>query len=167
MVVDRLGKSFVQKKNHPYPVTLMKPNLTREVEAAIGSTYLRMSPGASLTVRIGRVSMPSSAVVENIITSMSSIVQHISKGWSNIQAINVKTVNSIALPIFNTLPIPPTLLPKLEEQKNARVVKMEEKDNESAATPKAKPNRLIGNYSAKRIRGSVVKTGQTKKRKSL
>ena len=178
LVVDRLGKSFVQKKNHPYPVTLTKPNLAREIENAIGSTYLRMSPGSSLTIRIGRVSMPSSAVVENIISSMSSIVQHISKGWSNVQAINIKTIKSIALPIFNTLPTPPTLLPKLK--KPARVSKLEtveENEPEQEMSVKVsekvlttpsqpKPKAPAGHYSAKRVRGSLV-TRNSKKRKSM
>lgn len=170
LVIDRLGKSFVQKKNHPYPVTLTKPNLAREMEVAIGSTYLRMSPGASLTVRIGRVSMPSSAVVENIISGMSSIVQHISKGWSNVQAINIKTVKSIALPVFNTLPAPPTLLQNLERP--AHVTKLETvKENEfvQEASQESDPVRKIpvtpGSYSAKRVRGSIV-TSSSKKRKS-
>ena len=112
LIINRLGKSFVQKKNHPYPVNLQKVNLVGEIEAAIGSTYLRLTPGGSLNIRIGRVSMPSEHVVDNIVTGMSAVVQHIPKGWSNVQAINLKTVASIALPIFNALPNTPTLLPQ-------------------------------------------------------
>ena len=190
LIVDRLGKSFVQKKNHPYPVDLRKGNLVAEIEAAIGSTYLRLSRSASFTVRIGRVSMPGGHVVDNIVTGIAGVVAHIPRGWSNIQSINIKTVSSVALPIFNSLPPPPTLLPDVEVKQRHQVVrlgKVEEKDElvsvvklPSGAevgnkipprTPQpsaAKLRSSAGKYSVKRVRGSkVICSNRAKRRKSL
>jgi len=48
--------------------------------------------------------MPRSAVVENILSSIQSIVEHIPRKWKNVQGIHVKTATSVALPLYNQLP---------------------------------------------------------------
>ena len=188
LIIDRLGKSFVQKKNHPYPVDLRKGDLVKEIETAISSTYLRLSRGGSFTVRIGRVSMSSQQVVDNIVAGMAGVVKRVPRGWSNVQSINIKTVASVALPIFNSLPPLPTLLPAVEVKQQHRSVRLERvkevdelaafelpeavrADKTPPRTPQSgsvKTRPSVGKYSVKRVRGSkVLSSSRAKKRRSL
>ena len=47
---------------------------------------------------------------------MSGVASKIPRGWRNIQVVNLKTVDSIALPVFNSLPPEPKLLAPIEEE---------------------------------------------------
>jgi len=60
--------------------------------------------GVCRQIKIGHSSMPRSAVVENILGSIQSIVEHIPRKWKNVQGIHVKTATSVALPLYNQLP---------------------------------------------------------------
>ena len=46
---------------------------------------------------------------------MAGVVSKVPRGWRNIQAVNIKTVHSISLPVYNSLPPEPKLLPGIEE----------------------------------------------------
>ena len=40
----------------------------------------------------------------NIIAVVEGAMEHIAKKWSNVQALHLKSVNSVALPVYQTLP---------------------------------------------------------------
>jgi len=46
---------------------------------------------------------------ENIVATVVSALEHISKKWLNVQALHLKSVNSVALPIYQTLPAEQTI----------------------------------------------------------
>lgn len=169
IITDKLGKSFLQKKNHPYPVDFRRRNLVSEMDQAIGSSYLRLSKASSFTVKIGRVSMTGQQLRENIEAAMAKITSLIPRGWGNVQALNVKTLNSVALPIFNSLPLPPTHLPQVGTERETKTVTLEPVKEEplvpevsftatAASSPQVK-------YSTKRVRGSrILNSGTPNKR---
>lgn len=43
-------------------------------------------------------------MVENIHAVLVQAIQHIPKKWANVRAIYLKSVDSVALPLFQTLP---------------------------------------------------------------
>ena len=49
---------------------------------------------------------------QNIAGALDAIIDHIPRKWSNVQALFIKTHNSVALPFFNSLPE----ITKFEEQ---------------------------------------------------
>ena len=47
-------------------------------------------------------------LVENVSVAMKGVSNRIPRGWSNIQSIHIKSVDSIALPVYTSLPPAPT-----------------------------------------------------------
>ncbi|KAF9574088.1 hypothetical protein EC968_007480 [Mortierella alpina] len=99
-----LGKSFFLKKKQPIPVDMTKGDLKKEIARAIGSTYMHMNSGTCTAIKVGLTSQSAAEITANIETAMPHIIEKIPRKWKNIQAINLKTNDSIALPIFNSLP---------------------------------------------------------------
>lgn len=54
--------------------------------------------------RVAKNSMSSEDCTDNIVAVVEGAVEHISKKWSNVQALHLKSVNSVALPVYQTLP---------------------------------------------------------------
>jgi len=42
--------------------------------------------------------------VENVVSAVSEIAKIVPRGWNNIQSLNLKTTDSISLPIYTSLP---------------------------------------------------------------
>ena len=42
--------------------------------------------------------------VENVVAAVSEIARIVPRGWNNIQSLNLKTIDSISLPIYTSLP---------------------------------------------------------------
>ena len=57
---------------------------------------------------------------------MSGVASKIPRGWRNIQVVNLKTVDSIALPVFNSMPPEPKLLAPIEEGPKRKRVKLDD-----------------------------------------
>ena len=185
---QRLGKSFQQRKSVPHPINLKKFNLKAEFEQVLSSTHFRVGRGTTFTVKIGRLSMPSRHLVENIVVCMDGVAGRVPKGWKNILTLCIKTCTSVALPIFNSLPIGASLIPpsgqlsaktevkKLEAVEENEVTMLSEQpmplvDKVGASPPRAKRARqsLGGPYSVKKVKGSrvLVEKKKERKRKSL
>ncbi|GAB5587735.1 proteasome-interacting protein cic1 [Umbelopsis nana] len=99
-----LGKDFFLKKKQPIPVDLKKPNLKAEIQKALDSTYMHLNAGSCSAIKVGTTAMSEQQIFENILTVVPQVVDNIPKKWKNIQSINIKTSDSISLPIFNALP---------------------------------------------------------------
>lgn len=54
---------------------------------------------------------------------MKGIANRVPRGFRNFQSLHLKTVDSIALPIYNSLPPQPTKLPGVGEEDTAPVIK--------------------------------------------
>ncbi|TPX35782.1 hypothetical protein SmJEL517_g01917 [Synchytrium microbalum] len=98
-----LGKAFYGKKRQPVPVDLTR-NVAKEIEKARTSTYLHLTRGTCSAIKIGTTNHTASQITENIMHAIPSIIAKIPNQWSNIQSINLKTSESIALPLYNALP---------------------------------------------------------------
>jgi ribosome biogenesis protein UTP30 len=84
-----LGKTFFERKKIPVPVNLTRKDVGKELERALDSTYLFVGNGCTS---------------ENIADALPALMEKIPKGWSNIQSIHLKTNQSVALPLYNSLP---------------------------------------------------------------
>lgn len=110
-----LGKAFFNKKKQPIPINLQKSDkLDIQLKQILNSTFLHLSKGVSLTVKIGHSSrLGVKENIENIMESIEDIIKKIPKKWDNIQSLYLKTSESVALPIYNSLPLH---TPLVEEQ---------------------------------------------------
>lgn len=107
--------------------------------------------------------------MENIISATEQVASKV--GSDNIQSINIKTSDSIALPILNCLPPGPTVI-DITSQSTASKRRLEDDDPASNVEPeevqpvkkrvKKAPAYKLSN---KRVRGSVVVKKQSIRRK--
>jgi len=74
------------------------------VEKAKSSTLFFINSGACSAVKIAKSSFTVEQIVQNILQSILIIVSKIPKKWNNIQSLHIKTKDSVALPIYNSLP---------------------------------------------------------------
>jgi ribosome biogenesis protein UTP30 len=103
MLPERLGKYFFEKKRIPALVNLDE-NIKDSLEQIIGSTFLISAKGPVFTIKVGRNSMTSSEISENIeavVKAIPKILPGISK--ENIRRIEVKGELTPALPVYNFL----------------------------------------------------------------
>lgn len=106
MLPKLLGKQFFKKRRHPVPVDIARSaiGLQHNVYAARDSTQLLIGEGPCSAVRVARTGMAQEDAVENILAAMQTAIKYVPGKWENIQAINLKTTHSLALPVFNRAP---------------------------------------------------------------
>ncbi|KAK0555618.1 proteasome-interacting protein cic1 [Tilletia horrida] len=118
-----LGKKWMESKKPPIPVKLTHTrHLAEELDKAIGSTYYIPNRGTCLTLRIGSLAAHTpTQLVENLEAALPSLIQRLKpisssedgsvtteespdtrSRWNNVQAIDLKTGSSAALPIWTS-----------------------------------------------------------------
>lgn len=99
-----IGKSFFRKKKQPVPIDLTARDLEEQFEAARNSTFLFLSGGSCLSIKVARASFATAAAVENVAAVLAAATPRIPKKWANVQAVFLKTADSVALPVYQVLP---------------------------------------------------------------
>ncbi|KAL7218927.1 hypothetical protein ACSBR2_012070 [Camellia fascicularis] len=99
-----LGKQFFKKKKIPVPVDLSHKNWKEQIEKACTSALLYLRTGTCSVVRIGKASMESGEIVENVIAAIDGVVEVFPKKWAGVRSFHLKFSDSVALPIYQTLP---------------------------------------------------------------
>jgi ribosome biogenesis protein UTP30 len=124
IVAECLGKSFYKTKSkRPIPIRLTAgayidrnakkdakeplnivgtpEGVAKEIESALNSTYLSMSPSANTSIKVGNLSMTPQQLVENTNAVVTELVnKHVGQGWRNIRSLNIKGPTTKALPIW-------------------------------------------------------------------
>ncbi|NWV12456.1 RL1D1 protein, partial [Ptilonorhynchus violaceus] len=101
LLPSHLGKHFYEKKKAPLSVNLKAKNLAKELEKHIQGTTLPVNnKGCCYTARIGHTGMKVDEILENIIAAAKVIDQKLPKKWKNVKILHLKTLKSVALPIF-------------------------------------------------------------------
>lgn len=73
----------------------------REIERALTSALIHLSPAATTSIRVGLSTFSSQQVAANIEAVVNGMVEkHIPNGWRNVKAIHLKGPNTMALPIW-------------------------------------------------------------------
>ena len=100
-----LGSKFFKKKRQPIPVRLEgKKDWSKQFQAARNAAYLHLSRGSCSMVKVARTSWTEDAVVANTVAALDASLRHIPKKWKGLQAIYLKTEDSVALPIWCAAP---------------------------------------------------------------
>jgi ribosome biogenesis protein UTP30 len=103
-----IGKSFFKKKKVPIPIDIRAASFPDAVRRAVEeSTFMSPPAGSCVTVRAARSGMGAAAVVDNVLAVLVGVVGRIPKKWANVQAVYLKTSESVALPVYQTLPDKP------------------------------------------------------------
>lgn len=102
MLGKALGKNFFQEKKQPIPLKLTrKEALPFAIQRCLKSSYMFISPGTCVSIKAGNTAMSLEYLVENVEAILANAVKHIPRKWSNVSAVNVKTSQSVALPVYN------------------------------------------------------------------
>ncbi|XP_023792409.1 ribosomal L1 domain-containing protein 1 [Cyanistes caeruleus] len=101
LLPSHLGKHFYEKKKAPLSVNLKARDLAKELEKHIQGTTLSVhNKGCCYTTRIGHTGMKVDEILENIIAAAEVIGNKLPKKWKNVKILHLKTLKSVALPIF-------------------------------------------------------------------
>ncbi|KAF2279281.1 ribosomal protein L1 [Westerdykella ornata] len=114
-----LGKTFnANKSKRPIPVglTMQLPKdkdgkrkrvvrspdaIAKEIESALHSTYVHLSPTATTAIRVGKLSQQPQQIVENIEAVVAALTgKFVPRGWRNVRALHIKGPTTVALPIW-------------------------------------------------------------------
>lgn len=123
-----LGKTFYKGTKRPIPVNLpllkaQDPNtkkripipkptdgskaldspkaIAREIEIALSSALIHLSPAATTSVRIGISSFSAEHLAENVHTVVNGMIEKfVTNKWRNVRAVHIKGPNTMALPIW-------------------------------------------------------------------
>ncbi|NXH96072.1 RL1D1 protein, partial [Pachycephala philippinensis] len=103
LLPSHLGKHFYEKKKAPLSVNLKAKNLAKELEKHIQGTTLTVNnKGCCYTACIGHTGMKVDEILENIIAAAKVIDNKLPKKWKNVKILHLKTLKSVALPIFTS-----------------------------------------------------------------
>ncbi|KAK9924084.1 hypothetical protein M0R45_032472 [Rubus argutus] len=99
-----LGKQFFKKKKIPVPVDLLHKNWKEQIDRVCGSALLFLSTGTCSVVRVAKTSMSAEEIVENVVSAVNGIVEIVPGNWGGVRSLHLKLLESIALPVYQTLP---------------------------------------------------------------
>ncbi|NXN30432.1 RL1D1 protein, partial [Nycticryphes semicollaris] len=138
LLPSHLGKHFYERKKAPLSVNLKARNLAKELQKHIQGTILPVTnKGCCYTTRIGHTGMKADEIVDNIIAAAELIAKKLPKNWKNVKILHLKTLKSVALPIF-TANI--SNLDELDSQPSLK--KKEVKKQEKKKKPKKSAKKL-------------------------
>ncbi|XP_015731917.1 ribosomal L1 domain-containing protein 1 [Coturnix japonica] len=101
LLPSHLGKHFYEKKKAPLAVNLKAKNLAKELQKHVQGTVLPVTnKGCCYTTRIGHTGMKADEILENIIAAAEVIARKLPQNWRNVKVLHLKTLKSVALPIF-------------------------------------------------------------------
>lgn len=64
------------------------------------STVLNLGSGTCSGIRVGRASLGSDIIVDNLMAAVDGAVRNVPRKWSNVNSFHLKTSESLALPIY-------------------------------------------------------------------
>ncbi|KAJ7340318.1 Ribosomal L1 domain-containing protein 1 [Desmophyllum pertusum] len=99
-----LGKAFFSRKKFPVPVDLKKTNLKKEMDKVLQCSLMTLGHGPCSAIKVAHTGQTIEQAVENVVSAVSEIARIVPRGWNNIQSLNLKTSDSISLPIYTSLP---------------------------------------------------------------
>ncbi|XP_065857021.1 uncharacterized protein [Euphorbia lathyris] len=99
-----LGKQFFNKRKIPVAVDLKHKNWKEQIERACGSGLLFLRSGTCSVVKVGRISMEKEEILSNVVAAINGIAEIVPRKWGGIRSFHLKLLESLALPVYQTLP---------------------------------------------------------------
>ncbi|KAL5731975.1 hypothetical protein ACHQM5_004647 [Ranunculus cassubicifolius] len=99
-----LGKEFYRKKKIPIPVDLFHKNWKEQIEGACRSALLYLRTGTCSVVKVAKVSMSRVEIVSNVVAAIDGIAEIVPRKWGNIRSFHLKLTESLALPVYQSVP---------------------------------------------------------------
>lgn len=100
MLPKLLGKSFFKKSKQPAAVDLTRKNVREALRQAIEGTRFLPPSGTLVSVLVGYSSQEQAHLVANAMAVAAQAVPKLQGGWGVVQAMFLKTADSVALPVY-------------------------------------------------------------------
>ncbi|KAI3869592.1 hypothetical protein MKW92_053406 [Papaver armeniacum] len=136
-----LGKQFYKKKKIPVPVDLTHQNWKEQIKNSCSSALFYLRSGTCSVIKIARVSMENDEIIENVAAAIDGVVEIVPKKWANVRSFHLKMSESLALPIYQSVPdlgLKIEGLKKVEESKEKELVEEGEEEEEKEKKTPAK-----------------------------
>ncbi|CAO3659005.1 unnamed protein product [Rhizopus stolonifer] len=95
-----LCKEVYKKRREPIPIDLKGKDLQKEVLLTAKSTYMNFTRGSCYAVKIATTGQTDVAAFENLMFAYKKIALATPGGEDAIRSLQIKTANSISLPIY-------------------------------------------------------------------
>uniref|UniRef100_A0A1J3CY65 Putative ribosome biogenesis protein C8F11.04 n=1 Tax=Noccaea caerulescens TaxID=107243 RepID=A0A1J3CY65_NOCCA len=125
-----IGKKFFATKKLPVPLDLKHKNWKEQMEKACGSAMFFMRTGTCCVIKVGKLSMESNEIAENVMETLNGVVEILPNKWKYVRSLHLKLSESLALPIYQTVPDLKLKIDGFESEKSV-VVREEKKVGES------------------------------------
>ncbi|KAF8104014.1 hypothetical protein N665_0181s0035 [Sinapis alba] len=103
MLPKLLGKEFVKKKKSPIAINLRHGNWKEQVERVCESALFFVGTGTCSVVKVAKLSMGRKEIAENVVAAMEGIVDLIPGKWKNVKLFHLKLLESLALPVYESV----------------------------------------------------------------
>ncbi|NXW84648.1 RL1D1 protein, partial [Alopecoenas beccarii] len=169
LLPSHLGKHFYERKKAPLSVNLKARNLAKELQKHIQGTTLPITnKGCCYTARIGHTGMKADNILDNIIAAAKVIAKKLPKKWKNVKILHLKTLKSVALPIFTAsisnldeLDRQPSLKKtEVKKGKNTKPKKAAKKSNSSQVTSTTEINTVAAAATQELVLKEKVEVAQ-------
>ena len=160
MLTKALGREFFKHKKQPRPIKVLRKNLEGQISKARDSTRLYLGWGNCSAVRIARTDMSTAEIIANLSQGIQHVAQAVPRGWKGIQALHIKTPDSVALPLYSKAPEVQALLRAASSSGDQQVVPAD--SNNSGKKSKAAAAKKSSKKSAK----SGTAASPTKRRRA-
>lgn len=125
-----IGKKFFASKKIPVALDLKHKNWKEQMEKACGSAMFFMRTGTCSVVKVGKLSMESEEIAENVMETLNGVVEILPNKWKYVRSLHLKLSESLALPIYQSVP---DLKLKIDAFETGKSVGKEEKKGKSEA----------------------------------
>ncbi|XP_030340174.1 ribosomal L1 domain-containing protein 1 [Strigops habroptila] len=165
LLPSHLGKHFYERKKVPLSVNLKAKNLAKELQKHIQGTTLPVTnKGCCYTARVGHTGMKVDEILDNIVAAAEVIAKKLPKNWKNVKILHLKTLKSVALPIYTAnlsnldeLDSQPSLRKKeVKKGKNKKPKKAAKNQNSSQVTSTTEINAAATQEPAVKEKAEVV-----------
>ena len=101
---DKVDKKRVKRVKGTQDINARDPaEIAAEIEKAIGSALLNLSPSTNTAVKVGYADWKPEHLAANVEALVQTLVNtHVPKKWDNVKAIFIKGPQTTALPIWQT-----------------------------------------------------------------
>ncbi|XP_044502732.1 ribosomal L1 domain-containing protein 1-like [Mangifera indica] len=127
-----LGKHFFKKKKIPVPMDLKHNNWKEQIEKVCESALLYLRTGTCSVLKVGKVSMGTKEIVENVMAAINGIAEIVPRKWGNVRSFHLKMLESLALPAYQAVPDMRLKIEGIKDREEKVVDEKVEKENVKA-----------------------------------
>uniref|UniRef100_A0A8C6SCE8 Ribosomal L1 domain-containing protein 1 n=1 Tax=Neogobius melanostomus TaxID=47308 RepID=A0A8C6SCE8_9GOBI len=103
LLPSHIGKHFYERKKEPLCVNLQSKQLARDIQRIVQGTVMKINnKGSCCMARVAHSGMTADEVTDNIEATVQTIMENMRAKGPLIKVIHLKSLSSVALPIYTS-----------------------------------------------------------------